>query len=244
MASETKEKPQKSRRGLLLGVGALAGVAWGWQRFGVGTPSITFNDIEGLSGWRFATIGEVFASGNASNAVFLGIGAADQPDPLPSADLEAALFSDISGDPPIAMFHDVYCPYCAVLASRLISMGAPVQWHELPLLHPASEPAARAAIAAGLQGGYDAFQTQLKSAPFQPSAGYITRLARNAGLDPDKLLADMDIAPVTSRLSTSERAAATLGIYGTPGLAIGKTVVVGNPSFEVLDTLIADERSR
>lgn len=247
------QKTNTSRRGLLIGALALGGVAWGWQRFGVRTPQPGFVRIEGLPGWRRVEYdGVSLAGGGATDAVLVGIGGTGpEVEPLPVAALCSALYGETQGSGlPVAMFSDFFCPYCRTLASRVAARaddpasGISLTWHELPLLGPASERAARAAIAADLQGGYRAFQDRLFSTPFRPTVAHLAQAASDAGLDPERLVADMEGEPVQERLITSRRAAETLGIWGTPAMTIGKTLVTGEIGDAALATIIDDERSR
>lgn len=236
-----------SRRGLFIGTLALAGIAWGWQRFGVRPPALAFEPIEGLDGWRRAHVGPVSGtSGNATSAIFIGIsGDRDGVEPLKAGQICDAVFRGQGGDGvPLAFFTDAFCPYCRVLAARLIARETPVVWHELPLLGPASDLAARAGIAADLQGGYTTFQSRLMAAPFRPSPVFLEALARDTGLDPDRLLTDMQGPEVAHRLDLTRRTAATLGIHATPGLVVGQTVALGNLNDDTLDRLIALENAR
>ncbi len=235
-----------SRRGLILGTLALAGAAWAWQRFGVRQPDLAFSAIDGLPGWRRVDAGPVTGvSGNATSAVFIGIGDDDPVEPLAADRLCDAVFRGQVGEgTSLAFFTDAFCPYCRLLAPRLMARETPVVWHELPLLGSASTLAARAGVAADLQGGHLAFQTRLMAAPFRPSPPYLEALARDSGLDGARLLADMEGPEVAQRLNLTRKAATTLGIHATPALVIGRTVAFGNLDDETLDHLIALENAR
>ena len=236
----------RSRRDLLLGGAALAGVAWGWQIWVHRPRPLAFEDIPGLPGWRRVTTGEVTGGGgNATSAVFAGLSGEEAVPPWPANRLCPAVFRD-RGDEviPFAMFTDPFCPYCRVLMPRLIARGMRVTWHEWPLLGPASELASRAGVAAGLQGGYEAYQTRLMSRPFRPSPVHIAGLAEEAGLDSAALLQAMDGAEVAERLLETRRIASTLGLIGTPALVIGQTVAMGAIESETIDRIVASEMER
>ena len=170
------------------------------------------------------------------------------PEPLAPGALCAALFGPEPlppGTVPVASFSDYYCPYCRDLTVRLAARGAPglrIAWHELPLLGDASEAAARAALAADLQGAYPAFQARLLRAAFQPTEAYLADLGTSLGLDTPRLVADARGEEVARRLAISSRAAATLGISATPAVVVGRTLVSGAIPDDRLDALIALER--
>ena len=183
-----------------------------------------------------------------AGAAFLGLGDdSEAVEPMPAARLCAALFDPNEGTVPVASFSDFFCPYCRVQTPRLARRAErtdtkiAVKWHELPLLGPTSVIAARAAVAAELQGGYPEFQARLLESPFRPTTQYLAEVASSAGLAPGQILVDMDGQVVASRLSRSRGAARSLGIYGTPALVVGRTLVMGRISESDLDRLIAHE---
>ena len=153
----SKSKP-KSRRDLLIGLGALAGVAGGWQLWVHRPQAFVFAPIAGVPGWRQMTFDGVTRPGSGpSGAALLGLdGSDDEPERLPLASLCPVLFPKApAGRVPVAVFSDFYCPYCRVLIEHLGARDDPrisLHWHELPLLGPVSVVAAKAAVAADRQG--------------------------------------------------------------------------------------------
>jgi 2-hydroxychromene-2-carboxylate isomerase len=211
---------------------------------------LVFADMPGLPGFRFLDGGGVSAA--PLRDPFAGLRAPGDPlppRPLARDALCAALFGPDPRPPgtvPIASFSDYYCPYCRDLTVRLAARSDPalrIAWHELPLLGQASEAAARAALAADLQGAYPAFQARLLRASFQPTDAYLADVGSSLDLDVPRLLDDVRGEEVARRLDTSARAAATLGIAGTPALVVGRTLVSGAIADDRLDALIALERA-
>lgn len=168
-----------------------------------------------------------------------------RPEPFAASEVCAPLFGASSpGLVPVASFSDYYCPYCRALTERLAARdGADitVRWHELPILGPASEAAARAALAADLQGAYPAFHARMMRAAFQPTRAYLVQLAEGLGLDSGRFLADMEGPAVARRLTETRRLAETFGISATPALVVGRTLVLGAISEARLDALIGIE---
>jgi len=155
--------------------------------------------------------------------------------PAAVADLCAALFRDgrMPGRVPVAFFTDINCPYCRVMEPWLEELGqgpAAVSVHDLPLLGPGSQAAARAIVAAGEQGAAAEMRARLHRTRFRADAGYIAALADGLGLDADRLLADMQAPATTARIAQSLGLAARLGIFGTPGLVSGDIVALGRRS--------------
>lgn len=249
MTSGQEAKPGTSRRSLLTALIVLGGVAGGWQLWVRRPRGFDFQPIEGLPGWRRIEFeGLSTPSGDPSGAAFIGIGASEAPPPLPPGALCRVLFGSVAGDRfPIAVFSDFNCPFCRTLVPRLAERAASdptiaIRWHELPLLGPVSEQAARAALAADMQGGYAAFQSRLMATPFRPTGAHLSEIAIAAGLKPGQLLIDMDAPEVRRRLRESRAAARRLGVYGTPGMVVGRTLVMGEITERELDRLIAIER--
>jgi predicted DsbA family dithiol-disulfide isomerase len=237
------------RRTVLAGAALLAAPVLALRAFAPAETAFAFAEIPGAPGFRRLEEGRV---STAVGDPFVGLrvpGAPAPPGPLPPGALCAALFGPDpfpDGTVPVASFSDYYCPYCRDLTARLSArsaQGLGIVWHELPLLGDASEAAARAALAADLQGAYPAFQARLLRAAFQPTDAYLTEVGQGLGLDTVRLLADAGGPIVARRLAASARAAATLGIGGTPALVVGRTLVLGAIADDRLDALIALERA-
>ena len=68
----------------------------------------------------------------------------------------------------------------------------------------------------------------------------IRRAAEAAGLDHARLQSDMEAANITAHIEASRRAAAELGISGTPTFLIGETLVPGLLEKPALQSLITE----
>lgn len=232
----------EGRRKVLLVAGAAALLA-GWQFFGVRPARLEFRPVAGAPGWQFATAGAV---SGLSGTDFLTLGLESGAAPLPPARLDTVVHRDHTGGVPVAVFSDFFCPYCRDLIARLprMAVDAPpfsISWHELPLLGPNSALAARAAEAAALQGGYQAFHAQLLADGFRPLPAWMGEVAARAGLDRARLLRDMDGPQVADRLADSAAAAARLGVFATPGLVVGRKAVLGVLDRDQLAALLAGD---
>ncbi len=188
-----------------------------------------------------------------SDAALIGL---DDSEAVSSAPLTAAALCDAlypgrtTRRTPVAVFSDFFCPFCRRLIQMLHDRqdsGADdieVFWHELPLLGRSSEMAALGAIAAGLQGRYATYQKMLAATQFRPTERFLVETADMLGLDTERFTRDLSRGEVETALDTSRRAAGALGVYGTPAMTIGKTIVMGEVSEAEFDRLIALETDR
>ncbi|WP_172326821.1 DsbA family protein [Mangrovicoccus sp. HB161399] len=223
-----------SRRSLLLAAGAAAAVLGVPRALRHFAPLPPAEPIPGLPGFRRIESGGITlppALAGMEGSTSAGIGAeiaAVRRDPA------AALFgAPRPGTVPVAVFTDVNCPNCRQIEPLLLDWAenrqdrASMAWHELPLLGPTSESAARAALAAGLQGGYLPVHARLMQSRFRPSPAYLRDLAQAAGLDADRMAADMQGPEVEAALRHARALAHVFAIPGTPALAIGRTLAIG-----------------
>lgn len=234
-----------SRRAVLAGIAAAAtGVAL-WRSPLITPEPLPFTDMAEPAGFRQLRAGSVSPTG----AIFAGLDgpASAQQDNAAAdvaADLCGALFRSTAPETiPVAYFYDYQCPICRRLTPRLRDLeGVTLTWHDLAGLGAASETAARAAIAARNQGAFDAFHDRMMRAAFQPTEGYVAALADSTGIDAARLLADMQSPEVARQMNRSQALAEIFGMPGTPGLVIGRTLVVGDVDERTLARVVALER--
>lgn len=238
------------RRHVVIG-GALAAWVLGVPRLqGLLSPEPEFEPIPGLPGFRSLTLGN--ASASPESLALMGIsepGAAERRAAAAAAPC-TSLFGALPDDRlPVAVFTDYFCPYCPEVSDLVRQMereGAPIRviWREWPVLGPRSDAVARVALAAAEQGAHDAVHAHLMHSMLRPGPAAMTRLAEAFGLDPERLARDAAGEGVRARIADTEALAAVLGLPGTPGLAIGRTVTAGRIDKERLEQLIELERQR
>ena len=164
-----------------------------------------------------------------------------------SADARDPVLGNPDGDVTLIEFFDYRCGYCRIMAEPLQSLIARepdlrIVMKEFPILGPDSLLASRAALAAHLQGGYEAMHWALL-AENRIDEAVIMRLAEAQGLDVDRLLADMQADPVADHIQDNILLAQGLGVNGTPSFIIGDTVLPGAVPVERLAGLVAEERA-
>lgn len=226
-----------------LGLTGLGFAAWP-RLSGLLAPTFTFEPIPDLPGFRR------IAGAPVPPPALAGIGAGPGGDSAWSGLSTCALLYTEArrpGDVPVAYFSDYRCGFCRRLSPRLADLaqgsGVSLTWHELPLLGSASVQAARAALAARRQGAYAAFHDRLMDSSFVPNPAFLRRLAEEEGIDPDRLIADMDHPGVTRQLAITADLAGRFGFFGTPALVIGRTAALGAMPEARIDALITLERS-
>ena len=131
-------------------------------------------------------------------------------------------------------FADLQCPFCKQysetvlpeLVTRYVKPGkVKMEFRNLTFLGPDSVTGARAAAAAGAQNKLWIFQDLFYRNQGAENSGYVTDkfiedLAKQAGLDPAKLKADMGAPFVEQQLGQAQEEANEFGINSTPSFLI------------------------
>lgn len=128
----------------------------------------------------------------------------------------------------IAEFFDYQCSYCVAMASVLhktVDNNPVVRIvvKQYPIKGRISEIAARAALAANKQGQFNRLNQALMAHSHQLSEAMIMQLARNVGLNMQRLQRDMYSSATTRQLQMNRTLAKSIGIAVTPSFVIGKT---------------------
>lgn len=157
----------------------------------------------------------------------------------------------VAGNPDGAVtvveFFDYQCPYCKSVAGTLVETvegegDVRIVFKEFPILGPASEFAAKAALAAHQQGKYLDFHLALMASRGKLSEDQVLVVAERSGLDLDRLRADMEAPWIVEALARNQVLAELLQVRGTPAFVIGDEVVPGAIGMERMRELIAAER--
>lgn len=244
------------RMGVVLGAAALV-IARPWNR--LGGPDLSFEDMPDLAPMRsLAARGEA-SGGSVADAVFAGLPGRARSEDARAA--EAAARERFRADPcgafgldwpegaplPVTYFTDIRCPSCRVLEGRLGAIaddGDPaidVITREFPVFGARSEAAAHAILSAGMQGEAETMRAHLRTRPAPAEAAAAQRLAGRLGLDTAAFARAWNSQEVTRRLAEDRALARLIGLPGTPGLVVGRTVVIGTQSRDVLRALVRRE---
>jgi protein-disulfide isomerase len=153
------------------------------------------------------------------------------------------------GDVTVIEFADYRCGYCkqahdGVRALLDADPNVRLVIKEFPILGPDSTLAARAAMAAIAQGGerYMKFNDLMMRHRGELKRDEIIRLARKAGLDSDKIEADMENPAIAKNIQKTYGLARRLDIQGTPAFIVGDRIVRGFLPYDGLRELVEDAR--
>lgn len=133
----------------------------------------------------------------------------------------------------VVEFFDYRCGYCKRATDFVAGLPAAydgdvrVVFKELPILSPESRQAALAALAAGEQGKYFEMHVALMESRSDFSESAINAVAEAAGVDVDRMRADMESTDVQKQLSDSVALARALNVTGTPAFIVGDQTVPG-----------------
>lgn len=158
-----------------------------------------------------------------------------------------AIAGNPAGDVTVVEFYDPRCPYCRRVLPDLEAMlrrdhGVRLVYKDIPVLGPLSVMESRAIIAAQKQGGYLKMQQALMKNPAQPDEAMIRATAKAQGLDPDRLVADMQSAETTKRIDANLDLARALKVDGTPAFVVGDRMIPGMVDANQLEDAISAAR--
>lgn len=247
------DRPSPTRRRIMTGLGlaAVAGWVWGAPRLpGLFAGNLDLTPINNAPG--FDMLGGT-AQLSLAGGLFAGLDAAE-PEVTAQMDFVrndpcAALYGAMPAGVPVALFSDFNCPNCPAMDANVAAVlaqtpGTSLHRHELPLLGQTSQVASRAVLAADLQGQYGAMHSALLRTPAVTDLAFIRTAATRAGLDAERLLADMARPEIAQALAISKALAAYLGLYGTPATVIGRTVMLGTKPQSTISAVIAHEMKK
>lgn len=142
--------------------------------------------------------------------------------------------SPVAGNPngnvTIVEFFDYQCPHCKNVAPELSKLIATdnnvrVVYKQLPIFGANSEFAARAALAANLQGKFLELHNALMKAQSSLSSDTVLNIASNLGIDVEKLQNAMNSAAINNELKVNFKLANAFNFPGTPAFVIAKVPV-------------------
>ena len=152
-------------------------------------------------------------------------------------------------DVTIVKYTDYQCPYCRKAHVALKELTAKdkkvrILYRDWPIFGPASEQAARLAIASKWQGRHAQFHDALMLSTGKLNDAAIRTAAKKAGVDWERLQRDLKShsTEIDALLERNDEQANALGLDGTPGFIIGETFVPGGVDLKGFKELVAEAR--
>ena len=151
------------------------------------------------------------------------------------------------GDVTLVEFFDYNCGWCKrgmpeVLALVESDKNLRLVLKEFPIFGGDSDYAAMAALASRAQGKYWDFHLALFSHEGKLTAANVDEIAKDIGIDVDRMKADMKSPEIAAILKRNHELAQSRAINGTPAFVIDKTVVPGYLPKDGLMAAIKDVR--
>lgn len=162
-------------------------------------------------------------------------------------DPDSPVAGNPNGNVTIVEFFDYRCPYCKQVEPSLAQLRKDDRqlrfvYKEFPILGPDSVVASHAALAARKQNKYQELHDALIGARGRVDESTIMTIAADAGLDVQRLKADMKSPEIASIISRNMALARTLGINGTPGFIVGDQLIPGAVDLDTLQKLVTEAR--
>ena len=163
-------------------------------------------------------------------------------------DPEAPVMGNPQAKTVLVEFSDYNCGFCRKSMPEVAALlksdpKLKLVVHEIPIFGEGSRYAATAALAAREQGKYTEFHRALMSMRGKAEQASVLRVARDVGLDVDRLQSDMKSRRITAQIDRSLALADEIGLVGTPSFVIGDRAVFGYLSKADLAELVAETRA-
>jgi protein-disulfide isomerase len=165
------------------------------------------------------------------------------------ADPMSPVVGDPDGKVTVVEFFDYNCPYCRAagpMVTELLQKKPDVRfvYKDFPTLADSSRFAARAVLAARRQSPelYKAFHDALLKAEGRLTEDSVVQIAREAGVDVDRMRADMEDPAINKGIDGNIELARAIGVTGTPTFIIGDAILRGFKPLQEMENAIADAR--
>lgn len=164
-------------------------------------------------------------------------------------DTASPILGNPQGDVTMVEFFDYRCPYCKIMAPRLVALiksdpKLRVVMKEYPILSRESIIAAKVALVAARHGKYEAFHAAMYALPGSFDEQKVLEVARSVGLDLTTVRQEMKAPEIMTELNTNVALGEALKLQGTPSFLIGEQVVPGAVPLTALRKLVATARAK
>ena len=152
-------------------------------------------------------------------------------------------------DVTIISYSDYQCPFCRKIHPELERLAQEdgkvrIVYRDWPIFGPASEEAARMAIASQWQNKHRQFNDALMRTDGKLSSEKIRAAAAAAGIDFARLERDMETREddIDGVLRRTAMQAAQMGLQGTPAILVGPYMIPGAVDYAGLTRAVAEAR--
>ena len=152
-------------------------------------------------------------------------------------------------DVTIISYSDYQCPFCRKIHPELERLAQEdgkvrIVYRDWPIFGPASEEAARMAIASQWQNKHRQFNDALMRTDGKLSSEKIRAAAAAAGIDFARLERDMETREddIEGVLRRTAMQAAQMGLQGTPAMLVGPYMIPGAVDYAGLTRAVAEAR--
>ncbi|MBN8530550.1 MAG: DsbA family protein [Alphaproteobacteria bacterium] len=240
----------------LAAVGIAASVFYNGKAVSTDSKSLTKEDVQGIiKEWILANPETIIESVNGMQKKQMEeqFGKAKENIAKKKDEIFNDAGSPVAGNPKgdvvLVEFFDYNCGYCKkafTTVNKLIEddKNLKVVFKEFPILSESSELAARAALAVYSldKAKYFDYHAALMKFTGNKDEAKLLELAKDVGVDPDKLKAEMGKQEVKDAINRDRTLAQALMIRGTPAFIIGDELIPGAIEFDALKAKIAAVR--
>jgi protein-disulfide isomerase len=151
------------------------------------------------------------------------------------------------GDITVVEFFDYNCGYCTRALNELQKVldqdnNIKVIFMDMPILGPASLEASKWSLAAQKQGKYWEYHQEIMEHKGPKDEAALEKIAKELGLDIEKLKTDKDSKEIADRLDKNIEEAQAMNIRGTPGFVIEGDITPGYIPAEEMKRIIEEKR--
>lgn len=144
-------------------------------------------------------------------------------------------------------FFDFNCGYCKKAFDEILSVikddkDVRVVFYDMPILGPSSHEISKWALASKKQDKYFEYHKALMKHAGEKNEETLKSIAKDVGLDVEKLMKDKDDPAIEAEITTHLAKAQELGFQGTPGFIIGQKVFRGYIPYDVIQSTIKEQR--
>ena len=160
---------------------------------------------------------------------------------------DVAVVGNPDGDVTVVEFFDYNCGYCKKAYDEIQSLmkddkKVKIVLYDMPILGPESHEIAKWSLASKKQGKYWEYHQALMTHQGGKDEAALKKLAKDAGLDADKLAKDKDAPEIEAEIQKHLEVARSLGIQGTPGFLIDEKVFRGYIPYDAMKASIKEVR--